>query len=916
LSLRCRVDFLSNRVLRACRFAPWRLAAALGRLLLLTLAMLLLPASAQTEAPAAVQTGSVDLGLLAPTKLVVGSEQAYPPFATGLTEATAGGFTVDLWRAVAADVGIDYTLRVLPFHQLLQAFKDGKVDVMINLAITDERRLYADFTVPHVTVHGAIFVRENQAGISAEADLAGRTVIVMNADFGHEYALSKGWGNHLVLVQNAAEGLKLLASGRHDAMLLGKLTGLQTLQALDLDNVKALPAGAGYSQKFAFATQHQRPELLALLNEGLALSKANGSYDALYTQWFGILTEHEFGLYDVLVYVVPLVLLFLTWSGYWFYRRHVERAQTSAAMAASRDLLMTIIDTAPVRVFWKDRELRYLGCNRVFAQDAGFESQQDILGKDDFQLGWAAQATAYRADDLAVMDSGQPKLFFDEPQTTPDGQTIWLRTSKLPIRDQNQHIVGLLGMYEDFTERKRAEEKIRESEAFKNVILNSMEAEIAVLDHSGTIVAVNEPWLQFALQNASQVGKPDASVQVGANYLAVCDRATGPDAQQAREIGAGIRSVLGGKKAVFTLRYHCHSPTQKRWLRLSVLPLRQSAQLGVVITHINITEQVLAEQERVATLDHLQKIASRVPGVVYQFRMRADGSSCFPYASEAIRDIYQVSPQDVLADASCVLSKIHPDDRPAVLSSIQASAQTLSPWRQDYRVCHDDGSIHWLFGNAVAERESDGATLWHGFITDITQQKRMEETVRQLAFEDVLTHLPNRRLLLDRLAQAMSASKRSKRYLALMFLDLDNFKLLNDTQGHKVGDLLLMEVAARLTACVREMDTVARFGGDEFVVMLNELSLERAPSLVQAKAVAEKISLSLSEPYRLTISQPGLPDGTLRHRCSASIGVVVFTGEEADEDTVLKWADAAMYQSKDAGKNQVRVHSTLESAAS
>lgn len=892
---------------RACGSA-WRCAQAVPGLVMLGLVLVwLVPASAWSQA----ERGALDR--TRPATLVVGSEQDFPPFATGMTDASAGGFTVELWRAVAADMAMDYTLRVRPFHQLLQEFRDGRVDVMINLAISDERSQYAAYTVPHVTVNGAIFVRKSQTGISSEADLAGRSIIVMNADSGHEFALSKGWGKQLVLVENAAEGLKLLASGRHDAMLLGKLTGLQTLQALALDNIRALPAKAGFAQKFAFATQHQRPELLAQLNEGLALSKTNGTYDALYAQWFGILEEHEPGLQTVLMYVVPLLLLFVVWSGYWFYQRHAERALASAAMAASRDLLMTIIDTVPVRVFWKDRDLRYLGCNRVFARDAGFENPQDLIGKDDFQMAWAVQAEAYRADDQAVMTSGKAKLFFVEPQTKPDGQVIWLRTSKVPLKDRHQHIIGLLGIYEDYTERQRADEMLRKSEAFKNAILNAMEAEIAVLDRDGTIVAVNEPWRQVARQHATRAGEPEAAFQIGANYLAVCDSATGFDEAQTRLVSTGIRSVLGGQKAGFSHQYACHSAEEERWYRLMALPLGQRAQQGVVITHVNVTGQVLAEQARASALSHLQKIASRVPGMVYQFRLCADGASCFPYASEAIREIYQLSPQDVLNDASGVLRKIHPDDLQAVVSSIQASARTLDPWRHRYRVVHEDGSIHWLFGNAVAERESGGDTLWHGFITDITQQKHMEDTVRELAFQDPLTQLPNRRVLKDRLTQAMFASKRSKRYLALIFLDLDNFKILNDTHGHQVGDLLLTVAAARLSACVRQTDTVARFGGDEFVVMVSELASDRASSLQQASATAEKIRLSLSEPYQLILSQTGMPDTMLSHCCSASIGVAVFCGDEVDEDTALVWADRAMYRAKDAGKNQLQLHVSPES---
>jgi diguanylate cyclase (GGDEF)-like protein len=177
-----------------------------------------------------------------------------------------------------------------------------------------------------------------------------------------------------------------------------------------------------------------------------------------------------------------------------------------------------------------------------------------------------------------------------------------------------------------------------------------------------------------------------------------------------------------------------------------------------------------------------------------------------------------------------------------------------------------------------------------------------------LAFHDSLTQLPNRRLLNDRLQQAMAANRRSGCYGALLFLDLDNFKPLNDAHGHNVGDLLLIEVADRLKACVREMDTVARFGGDEFVVMLSELVTDRAESTVQARNVAEKIRMALSEPYRLTVKHDGKTDATVTHRCTASLGVALFINHEASPDEVLKWADQAMYQAKHDARNSIRFH--------
>ena len=204
----------------------------------------------------------------------------------------------------------------------------------------------------------------------------------------------------------------------------------------------------------------------------------------------------------------------------------------------------------------------------------------------------------------------------------------------------------------------------------------------------------------------------------------------------------------------------------------------------------------------------------------------------------------------------------------------------------------------------------------HRFIVlsrDITERKQMEAQVRQLAFYDLLTKLPNRRLLNDRLSQAMSVSKRSGCYGAVMFFDLDNFKPLNDNYGHAVGDLLLIEVAERLKCSVREMDTVARFGGDEFVVIISELDVDKAESTRQAGIIAEKIRAALAEPYLLETHQQGQQASIVEHHCTTSIGVVMFVNEQENQSDILKWADVAMYQAKEAGRNQVRFYGAPQS---
>jgi diguanylate cyclase (GGDEF)-like protein/PAS domain S-box-containing protein len=181
-------------------------------------------------------------------------------------------------------------------------------------------------------------------------------------------------------------------------------------------------------------------------------------------------------------------------------------------------------------------------------------------------------------------------------------------------------------------------------------------------------------------------------------------------------------------------------------------------------------------------------------------------------------------------------------------------------------------------------------------VQDITLRKQSEDEIHRLAFYDTLTSLPNRRLLQERLLQSMSISARSGKHGAVMFIDLDNFKTLNDTQGHDVGDELLQEVAARLTRNVREGDTVARLGGDEFVVALESLSGVEKEAANQAETIAEKIRAELSQPYQLK---------SIEHSSSPSMGVSLFRGHQCSIDEVLKQADLAMYQAKSSGRNRV-----------
>jgi diguanylate cyclase (GGDEF)-like protein/PAS domain S-box-containing protein len=246
------------------------------------------------------------------------------------------------------------------------------------------------------------------------------------------------------------------------------------------------------------------------------------------------------------------------------------------------------------------------------------------------------------------------------------------------------------------------------------------------------------------------------------------------------------------------------------------------------------------------------------------------------------------------------------------LVQLLKAAQTEVPSRHaEFTAMHRNG-LGFPAELSLVTFEMSGVRHITAFIADISDRKRADELVHQLAYYDPLTALANRTLFTDRLTQTMLAGERSKCFSALILLDLDNFKPINDSHGHHVGDLMLVEVAKRLKNCVREVDTVARFGGDEFVVLLGNLDVSQSGASEQSQIVAEKILVSLSSPYHLTSSLTTDIAPTLEHHCSASIGIVMFMGHQASQADLLKWADVAMYDAKGAGRNMIRYHDVTQ----
>ncbi|MCE9620038.1 MAG: diguanylate cyclase [Planctomycetes bacterium] len=423
--------------------------------------------------------------------------------------------------------------------------------------------------------------------------------------------------------------------------------------------------------------------------------------------------------------------------------------------------------------------------------------------------------------------------------------------------------------------------------------LQAVHEGILISDADGRITMVNDAFLKITGYGKSEIlGQTCAFIQGPGT-----DPRTRALIREARE----NREKFNGE----ILNYRKDGTTF--WNDLSISPVldRQGQLIHFIGITRDVTERKRLEDAREAALGLLQKITSQVPGVVYQFRLRPDGSYCFPFSSKALHDMYRLTPEEIREDGAKMFNVVHVDDRYGFMASIQKSALELTPWIQEYRVQFEDGAVRWLFGNSLPQKEADGSVLWHGFVTDITERKQMRERVSKLAFHDALTGLSNRNLFYDRLSQALAASNRSGHYGAVLFIDQDKFKPLNDMHGHAAGDALLIEMAQRLKRCVRESDTVARFGGDEFVVILDGFSDDQSESTDQARGVAEKICAALHEPYTLTIKQEGQPEETIEHLGTASIGVAMFLDKTDSQESILKRADMAMYQAKRQGGGMI-----------
>jgi diguanylate cyclase (GGDEF)-like protein/PAS domain S-box-containing protein len=319
---------------------------------------------------------------------------------------------------------------------------------------------------------------------------------------------------------------------------------------------------------------------------------------------------------------------------------------------------------------------------------------------------------------------------------------------------------------------------------------------------------------------------------------------------------------------------------------------REGKPLRMIGTTTDVTAMRAMSERLQQTVDLITNLTNEVPGLVFQYRLLPNGESFFPYASGGIKDIYEFTPAQVATSAAAIDEIIHPDDLAAYRASLDASAASLAPWDLEYRVQLPRQGLRWRQGHARPRRLEDNSTLWHGFITDVTERKRIETELQGFATIDFMTQLPNRRHFIARLEAQLAQLKLSTdRSAAVLMCDLDHFKSINDRWGHAVGDLALRHFATILDDQLRKDDTAGRMGGEEFAIVL------------PGAGVAEAVTFSRRLQQRL-MEMP-LIEGDYPIYLTVSIGVTALEPTDPSVESSLSRSDMALYRAKGGGRNRI-----------
>ncbi len=563
--------------------------------------------------------------------------------------------------------------------------------------------------------------------------------------------------------------------------------------------------------------------------------------------------------------------------------------ETIALTVPAPEILLEALTSISQGVLVAGPDRRLTFCNQGFTSLAGYAAAEIVGRSCDFLQGPGTDPATIAAIRAALDEGGD--FSGTILNYRKDGRPFWNDLTIATLRDGQGEVSHFLGIIRDITASKTAEDAVRSTESRQHFLLDRMQAGIVSHSPTGAVLYANAAAAQLLGVAATQLNDPNAG-----NFHWEFTREDGT-AMPVEEYP--VNRAIATRTALSGLVLGLRRPADPRrvWVMCNAYPVLDAAGalLEVIVSFTDITE--LKQTERA-----LQKSDERL-------RLVLHGSNDAPWDWDLVTDTLYYAPRwwqmighqvEEMPSTSALWSRfLHPDDEARVTHELaDYIANGPDSYEIELRLRHKAGHYVPILSRGFVLRDPSGRPIRvSGTNTDLTDRKDAEQRIHQLAFYDPLTLLPNRRLLMEQLRKSVLNGSEREDHGALLFIDLDNFKVLNDTLGHDMGDLLLQQVAQRLRESVRDADVVARVGGDEFVVMLERLPSRMRDAALVAQRVGEKILMALAQPYDLSDAEYCL---------TASIGITLFGDSDKAVDTILKQADLAMYQAKAGGRNVLR----------
>jgi diguanylate cyclase (GGDEF)-like protein/PAS domain S-box-containing protein len=554
-----------------------------------------------------------------------------------------------------------------------------------------------------------------------------------------------------------------------------------------------------------------------------------------------------------------------------------SRADRAAADALAERLAFAerVIDAIPSPVFFKDAQGRYLGCNRAFEDYIGIP-RTNLIGKTVDHVADPDFADAASSADAELMESGGVAAYETSFAHARDGTRHEVLVNKSTFAGPSGGAAGVVGVLVDITERKALEAQTHESHERLRAVIHASPLAIVARDLDGLI----------------RMWNPAAERLFGWSEAEVLETNTSITPQRLRADARELRRrAESGETLWLEETRRLRRDGREIDVSLSVAPIygAEGVVIGTMMTLADISRRKIAEQALRESEEQLRLAMDAAQMGIWYWECESDRF----LHSEGLSVLFGGRASDPMSHYRVFQQRLHPEDRDLLEATLRHAIRRGTDFQVDYRVVWGDGSTHWLTNRGQIHRGPDGrAQRVIGVAMDITDRKLAEQRIAHMAHHDALTGLPNRVLLRDRIQQAIAHAHRDGSQLAVLFLDLDRFKTINDSLGHQLGDRLLQSVASRILVCVREGDTVARVGGDEFVIVIPGIS-----SAADASAVGAKILEVLASAFHL--------NGSELH-VSGSIGVSLYPTDGADAETLMRNADTAMYHAKDSGRGKLQ----------